>query len=80
MIEFHREKHSRKQRRYTYNANTYDIDVRENIRVHRIRVLVIDGERYTENELRKILRVAKKCGCEKCFECEIAREAKRAGL
>lgn len=79
-ISIHRERNTRKQKQYTYNADTYDIDVRENVRVHRIRVLVVDGERYTENELRKILRVAKKCQCKKCFECDVAREAKRVGL
>lgn len=78
-IQIHREQKFSTRKRLELNNSTDNLDMCEYVRIRRVRTLEVCGERMSENELRKILRSAKKCQCGKCFDCEVALECKRSG-
>ena len=78
-IRIHKENRISKRKRLELNSSTDDLDMCEYVRVQRVHVLEIDGERFRTSELKKILRAAKKCQCGECFDCNVALECKRAG-
>lgn len=78
-IRIHREQVSRKSKRLELNSSTDDLDMHEYVKVRRVHVLEVNGERFRTSELKRILRAAKKCKCDECFDCQVALECKRSG-
>jgi hypothetical protein len=78
-MRLHTEQQFSKRKRCELNKSTDSLDMREHVRIRRVRTLEVFGERLSENELRKILRAAKRCQCGECFDCQVALECKRSG-
>jgi len=78
-IHMHNEKRFSRRKRLELNDSTDNLDMRDYVRVRRVRTLEVCGERLSKHELRSILRAAKKCKCGECFDCQVALECKRSG-
>jgi hypothetical protein len=78
-IHVHKENQYTHKRRLELNNSTDDLDMHEYVRVRRVHVVEIDGERFSRQDLKRALRAAKRCKCGECLDCEVALACKKSG-